>query len=249
MIHWPTTILVAHILLATLSSPVISLAQVEDVTATDSFSKSVAQIEMPYSGTGLGKCSSAFIRLDAVITETHCAINEYITHRVLIGTGPGYDNRVIYLTRKVAIPRRFQKPDVAILFLKAKPGETMSDRRKLVEPLEIAMTPEYAWRVDRSMTVYAFGYRDGDTRLRKHHRTGSVFPWLANSKIISPRNSGSFIVPGDSGGAAVISTSLGWKLWALVWAIDQDRDLFVHVHAFQKWILQVLATEPIDLAN
>lgn len=247
MEHWLNTLIGRLAFAAILTSPMISRAQFEDVSAFDPVSKSVAQIELPISGTGLGKCSGAFIRWDAVITETHCVINEDITHRVLVGTGPNYDKRVIFLTRRIVLPKRFQKPDVAILFLRAKSAETLAERQQLVEPLPIATTPEYAWRVDRPMSVIAFGHRDGDTRLRKHNRIGTVFPWLAMKKVVSPRTQGAYIVPGDSGGAALISTPTGWKLWALVWAIDLDRDLFLHVHAFQEWIQKTLANEPMDL--
>lgn len=230
-------------------SPMTSNAEIEDVQHFDPLSKSVAQIEMPINGTGMGKCSGAFIRLDAVITETHCVISENVTHRVLIGLGPGYDQRVIFLTRKIILPKRFQKPDVAILFLQAKPHETVSDRERLVQPIAIAPTSEYAWQVDRPMAVYAFGRRSGDQRLRKHSRIGTVFPWLSNRKVVSQRSENAFIVPGDSGGAAFVATSSGWQLWALVWAIDFENDIFLHLQSVKRWIDRALAVEPLDLKN
>lgn len=227
----------------------VANAQIKDVEFDDVLAKSVAQIELPVSGTGMAKCSAAFIRMDAVITETHCVVNESITHRILIGPGPGYDRRALYLTRKVVLPVRFQKPNVAILFLRAKPGETVSDRLQLVQPLTIAKTSSYAWRVSRPMQIYSFGHRNGDTRLRTHSRIGTIYPWLSPTKITSPRDANSFVVPGDSGGAGFVWSEARWQLWSLVWSIDVDQDIFVHVHAFEKWIQSTLAAEPLDLSQ
>ena len=69
MEHWLNTFIGRLSFAAILTSPMISHAQFEDVSAFDPIAKSVAQIELPISGTGLGKCSAAFVRVDAVVTE------------------------------------------------------------------------------------------------------------------------------------------------------------------------------------
>lgn len=227
-----------------LISPVISWAGFVDIQPRDPLAKSVAEIEMPVSVEGLAKCTGTFIREDVLLTETHCISGEDRVHRIVVGPGPGYEGRQIFLSRKIVLPKRFTKPSPALIFLQPLKGETLEMRQALIKPLPVLMNTSFSWSTNQQMLVLGYGKRDGDGRLRGHTRVGTRGNWWNTELIVSPRLPESYLVAGDSGGPALVETEEGWKLWGTTWAIQVGYDLFMHVARYQNWISSTLAREP-----
>lgn len=227
-----------------LTFPLHTLAGFEEVQVDDPLAKSVAEIEMPVSGDGLGKCTGVFIREDVLLTETHCVSGEDRVHRIVVGPGPGYEGRRVYLSRKILLLKRFTKPSPALIFLAPVDGETLSARREIVQPLAILFDSSMSWTTSLPMKVLGYGKREGVSRLRSNERTGSRGNWWKSELIVSPRTPDAFLVHGDSGGPALVHTTEGWKIWGTTWAIEVGYDLFMHVGHYGNWIGSSLAREP-----
>lgn len=234
---------IAFAALAFLGPKALATDSFVPIEAHDPLAKSVVRIELPGDWGSAGTCSGTFIRHDAILTETHCINGEERAHRIILGVTSRNSSEDIYLSTKIAYPRRFQKPDVAILFINPKPGESIEEFESKTIPLRRHNQANGMLFTTYPMQVIAFGYRDGEMRLRRNERIGVHNRWF--SKIIkSVRTEQGFVVPGDSGGAAIVHGPAGWELWGTVWGIAEGEDYVVHVDSYSAWIDAALAANP-----